>query len=565
MDSPSKRALQCGRRMFLASLILASKYLQDRNFSSKAWSKISSLSVSEINRNEMAFLNALDYKLHFKSDDFQKWNELVKRCTDCAHRGLPCPWMQVLEAMELIHKLPESGDELKKLERAIDERTHPTSESSDVKHGVARAKTMLLPCQMQMMPPPMAMLRGLAQYYGHPAAKFHFRQPQLANNAQHSGLPSQCFYSNITSSPETLSQDSGLGEMPTNLEHPSSDIADATAAPISPPATPQRPRRYPSPPRPSTAIANGEAESGSSDNESLTMPPAPRPPLMPSPSITPELEPNGSAVSPQRQATDGQMSNRKDREDSISPNGISAMQIGDNDVDVVSKSLPDLGRSGPRTNTRWPASQSAQWEVKRPCVKSELRLPMRSAPAKRTSAVAPDDIPATNSTALESLTRRCLAPELKSFSNHTNSDHPATISRENSSLNEPAALNDGSNATLPEVNDSDELEQLCMPETPLKRQRSTCKSASASFKSDACALKRSGSGSGSSGPSKRKSKETKNRRESSSHSSCHSKSHHGRKRSAGWVEMLSPTGAVGCREAYSPHLKVKVLRREGIA
>ncbi len=63
-DSPASRALQCGRRMFLAALILASKWLQDRNYSARAWSKISGLQVSEINDNERAFLAAVNWKLH---------------------------------------------------------------------------------------------------------------------------------------------------------------------------------------------------------------------------------------------------------------------------------------------------------------------------------------------------------------------------------------------------------------------------------------------------------------------------------------------------------------------
>jgi hypothetical protein len=51
VDRASDRALQCGRRMFLAALILASKYLQDRNYSARAWSKISGLNTQEINQN----------------------------------------------------------------------------------------------------------------------------------------------------------------------------------------------------------------------------------------------------------------------------------------------------------------------------------------------------------------------------------------------------------------------------------------------------------------------------------------------------------------------------------
>lgn len=63
----------CGRRMFLASLIAASKYLQDRNYSNRAWAKISGLQVTEINVNERAFLGMIHFELHLKADDFQRW------------------------------------------------------------------------------------------------------------------------------------------------------------------------------------------------------------------------------------------------------------------------------------------------------------------------------------------------------------------------------------------------------------------------------------------------------------------------------------------------------------
>ena len=80
-DVASLRALQCGRRMFLAALILASKYLQDRNYSARAWSKISGLKVCEINTNEMAFLAAVNWKLHITDPVWEKWQEIVLRHT----------------------------------------------------------------------------------------------------------------------------------------------------------------------------------------------------------------------------------------------------------------------------------------------------------------------------------------------------------------------------------------------------------------------------------------------------------------------------------------------------
>ena len=81
VDCPASRALMCGRRMFLAALILASKYLQDRNYSAKAWSKMSGLKVSEINSNEKTFLAKIDWRLHIREPIFKKWTEIVLKYT----------------------------------------------------------------------------------------------------------------------------------------------------------------------------------------------------------------------------------------------------------------------------------------------------------------------------------------------------------------------------------------------------------------------------------------------------------------------------------------------------
>lgn len=93
-DSPACRAMQCGRRMFLAALILASKYLQDRNFSARAWSKISGLRTREINQNELAFLSAVNWKLHIPEPVFHRWTDIVLKYSPSAQvNGLPrsCP------------------------------------------------------------------------------------------------------------------------------------------------------------------------------------------------------------------------------------------------------------------------------------------------------------------------------------------------------------------------------------------------------------------------------------------------------------------------------------------
>ncbi|KAI8802076.1 hypothetical protein BJ742DRAFT_684537, partial [Cladochytrium replicatum] len=67
----------CGRRMFLASLVVASKYLQDRNFSNKAWAKICQLEVAEVNAAEREFLGAVGYRVHVEYKTFVAWSAML--------------------------------------------------------------------------------------------------------------------------------------------------------------------------------------------------------------------------------------------------------------------------------------------------------------------------------------------------------------------------------------------------------------------------------------------------------------------------------------------------------
>ncbi|KAF2649943.1 hypothetical protein K491DRAFT_609792 [Lophiostoma macrostomum CBS 122681] len=116
-DAASYRALQCGRRMFLAALILASKYLQDRNYSARAWSKISGLKVCEINTNEMAFLAAVNWKLHITGPIWERWQEVVLRHTPSnppASPGgcIPNTWRSIIPCLtpelEMIEVTPKT-------------------------------------------------------------------------------------------------------------------------------------------------------------------------------------------------------------------------------------------------------------------------------------------------------------------------------------------------------------------------------------------------------------------------------------------------------------------------
>ncbi|KAG9316393.1 hypothetical protein JVU11DRAFT_2426 [Chiua virens] len=60
---PLPSPLLCPRRAFLASLILASKFMQDRCYSNRAWAKLSGLPPREIGRCERALGEALEWRL----------------------------------------------------------------------------------------------------------------------------------------------------------------------------------------------------------------------------------------------------------------------------------------------------------------------------------------------------------------------------------------------------------------------------------------------------------------------------------------------------------------------
>ena len=60
---PLPSPLLCPRRAFLASLILASKFMQDKCYSNRAWAKLSGLPPREIGRCERALGEALEWRL----------------------------------------------------------------------------------------------------------------------------------------------------------------------------------------------------------------------------------------------------------------------------------------------------------------------------------------------------------------------------------------------------------------------------------------------------------------------------------------------------------------------
>ncbi|KAI9478768.1 MAG: cyclin-domain-containing protein [Benjaminiella poitrasii] len=81
--------ISCGRRMFLASLVVASKFVQDKTYRNSAWAKIAGLSVTEINTAERYFLNLLDYRLYIDQTTFDRWHCLLHVRTQARMHNIP--------------------------------------------------------------------------------------------------------------------------------------------------------------------------------------------------------------------------------------------------------------------------------------------------------------------------------------------------------------------------------------------------------------------------------------------------------------------------------------------
>ncbi|WFC97779.1 PHO85 cyclin-5 [Malassezia yamatoensis] len=72
-SAPSVSPLLCGRRMFLASIVVAYKFLQDQTYSNRTWSKISGLAPREIEHLERVFLHTIRYDLTVNAAQWTQW------------------------------------------------------------------------------------------------------------------------------------------------------------------------------------------------------------------------------------------------------------------------------------------------------------------------------------------------------------------------------------------------------------------------------------------------------------------------------------------------------------
>ena len=190
-EKPVCRAMQCGRRMFLAALILASKYLQDRNYSARAWSKISGLNTLEINQNELMFLEAVGWRLHISEATFQRWTDIVLKYTPGAGGlafadGSNC-WRAVIprltpELDTVVDPLEPATPSPPAMARNLD--SGPMAESPSPRNGSTAQEPTSLPSIHEQIP---ALRRNMLmtleptrmEYPNHPSLPSMPRPPML--------------------------------------------------------------------------------------------------------------------------------------------------------------------------------------------------------------------------------------------------------------------------------------------------------------------------------------------------------------------------------------------------
>jgi len=63
--------------MFIAAIMSAYNYHEDFNYSINYWKTITGLSKEELRKNEILFLNIINYKLHINIKIFEKWCEKI--------------------------------------------------------------------------------------------------------------------------------------------------------------------------------------------------------------------------------------------------------------------------------------------------------------------------------------------------------------------------------------------------------------------------------------------------------------------------------------------------------
>ncbi|KAJ7163598.1 hypothetical protein C8R43DRAFT_287568 [Mycena crocata] len=197
--TPLPSPLLCPRRAFLASLILASKFTQDKCYSNRAWAKLSGLPAREIGRCERALGDALDWRLWVgKTPVASPAPSTTPTPAPVATGGRPVVRCHS-EGTLPFGKGPFMARN-DKTESTNSVASRSPSSTRPASRGLRRSSTLPAEAFVEKNPYPAASSSG---YQHHPAGEGH--QLSFSNIAQQDQLMGSPEFSQMPSSPSTPS------------------------------------------------------------------------------------------------------------------------------------------------------------------------------------------------------------------------------------------------------------------------------------------------------------------------------------------------------------------------
>ncbi|PVU96449.1 hypothetical protein BB561_001170 [Smittium simulii] len=121
--------IKCGRRMFVAALICASKFSLDCAISNKVWNRITNLPNRQISCMEISFLKLIKYNLYVDKLVFQQWSIFLQRCTPAYARIIvPDTLISSLPNLKaIIANIPSNAQNIEYRSDSQPQGIHPTN------------------------------------------------------------------------------------------------------------------------------------------------------------------------------------------------------------------------------------------------------------------------------------------------------------------------------------------------------------------------------------------------------------------------------------------------------
>lgn len=174
--------INCGRRMFLASLVVASKFVQDKTYRNSAWAKIAGLPVAEINAAERIFLELIDYRLYIAQSTFEQWHHLLHMHVEARARSEPVSYLQDLSYLPIGMQLPPPPPPPP---THLQQPSLPSPTSPQHTEHIASTNTHSFgsPCNiLHCLPDPY----GYMSHHAHTGRKRRLRETSWTDEKQHS-------------------------------------------------------------------------------------------------------------------------------------------------------------------------------------------------------------------------------------------------------------------------------------------------------------------------------------------------------------------------------------------